>query len=101
MWVIFNPARESTSATSQVVSVALQIRVFRHDGRLILPCGSLTLPICELIKIDLPLDALELLIEHFDLILEELSVLPSVVIEDRVQELINTGYPMILIFRGN
>ena len=72
-----------------------------HDGRLILSCGSLTLPICERIKIDLPLDALELLIEHFDLILEELTVLSSVVIEDRVQELINTCYPMVLIFLRN
>ena len=75
--------------------------MLRHDGRLILPCGSLTLPICERIKIDLPLDALELLIEHFDLILKELTVLSSVVIKDRVQELINTCYPMVLIFLGN
>ena len=83
------------------MSVALQIRMLCHNGRLILSCGSLTLLICERIKIDLPLDALKLFIEIFDLVLEELTVLSSVVIKDRVQELINTGYPMVLIFRGN
>ena len=84
--VVFNLARESSSATTQDVSVALQIRLFRHNGSLILPCGALTRPIREWIKVDLPLDAIELLIEMFHLVLEELAVFSCVVIENRIQE---------------
>ena len=97
--VVLDSARESSSTAAQIIdAIAVMVQLLRLQRRIVLRSGTLATLVSEWVEIDLPLDTLKLLIEGFNLLLKELSILSCVIIKDSIEVYIDTCH--LVVFSG-